>query len=227
MDGKKLIKVSDPRKTFYQFFNFLLQFKERKNTEISQSAIISNSAIIAKNNVRIGERSIIGENVVIKEDVYIGDDVNIESGTVIGGEGLELKKIDNNSLRILHDKSVFIEKNVHIGSNCVIDKGIYRDTIICENTNIDSLVHIAHACQINKNVIIGSGSIILGSVTIGDNVWIGPNSTISNGIEIENDVFVVLGSVVIENIKSKSKISGNFATNHLFNLINYKKRRHE
>jgi UDP-3-O-[3-hydroxymyristoyl] glucosamine N-acyltransferase len=227
IDGKKIIKVSDPRKVFYLFFNFLLQFKEKKNTKISQSAIISNSADIAKNNVIIGERTIIGENVVIKEDVYIGDDVNISSGTIIGGEGLELKKIDNINLRISHDKSVFIENNVNIGSNCVIDKGIYRDTIIRENTNIDSLVHIAHACHINKNVIIGSGSIILGSVTIGDNVWIGPNSTISNGIEIENDAFVVLGSVVIENVKPKSKISGNFATNHLFNLINYKKRRHE
>jgi len=61
--GKQLIKVSDPRKSFYLFYNFLLQFKERKNTEISQSAIISNSARIAKNNVKIGERSIIGENV--------------------------------------------------------------------------------------------------------------------------------------------------------------------
>lgn len=223
LDGKKIIKVSNPRKAFYLFFNFLLQFKERKNTEISASSIILDSAIIAKHNVKIGERCFIGENVVINEDVYIEDDVVIGSGTIIGGEGLELKKIDNKRMRIVHDKSVFIKKNVQVGSRCVIDKGIYRDTIIGENTQIDSLVHIAHACQIKSDVVIGSGAVILGSVNIGNNVWIGPNSTISSGIEIGNDVFIVLGSVVIENVDPGLKISGNFASSHLFHLINYKK----
>lgn len=223
LDGKILIKVDEPQKMFFLFFNYLNQFKEKKLSEISTSSIISSSAIIAKYNVKIGERCFIGENVVIKENVYIEDDVIIGSGTIIGGEGLELKKIDNKRLRILHDKSVFVKKNVQVGSNCVIDKGIYRDTIIGENTHIDSLVHIAHACQIKTNAIIGSGSIILGSVNIGDNVWIGPSSTISSSIEIGNDVYVVLGSVVIENIESGSKISGNFATNHLTHLFNYKK----
>jgi len=225
LEGKILIKVDNPQKMFFLFFNFLNQLKEKKISEVSSSSTILGSAIIAKHNVKIGERCFIGENVVINEDVYIEDDVIIGSGTIIGGEGLELKKIDNNRMRIVHDKSVFINKNVQVGSSCVIDKGIYRDTIIGENTQIDSLVHIAHACQINKNVIIGSGSIILGSVTIGDNVWIGPNSTISSGIEIGNDAYIVLGSVVIENVDPGLKISGNFASNHLLHLLNYKQKK--
>jgi UDP-3-O-[3-hydroxymyristoyl] glucosamine N-acyltransferase len=223
LEGRKLIKVKDPKKYFYLFFDYLQQFKIKNKTQISSSAIISKSAIISPYNVKIGERTNIGHNVVIKEDVYIGNDINIASGTIIGEEGLELKNIDNKKIRILHDKSVFIENNVNIGSNCVIDKGIYRDTIISQNTNIDSLVHIAHACQIKSNVIIGSGSILLGSVSIGENVWVGPNSTISNGIDIERDSFIALGSVVIENVKANSKISGNFATSHMVNLFKYKK----
>jgi UDP-3-O-[3-hydroxymyristoyl] glucosamine N-acyltransferase len=223
LKGKLLIKVDDPKKTFYIFFNYLLQFKEKKSKKIASSAIISKTALLADYNVSIGERTYIGDNVIIKEDVYIGNDVTIGSGTIIGGEGLEFKRIDGKGLKVVHDKSVQISNNVSVGSNCVIDKGVYRDTVICSDTQIDSLVHIAHASQIKENVMIGSGSIILGSVSIGNNVWVGPNSTISSGVNIGSGAYIVLGSVVIENVESNSKISGNFAKNHLLNLIKYKK----
>jgi UDP-3-O-[3-hydroxymyristoyl] glucosamine N-acyltransferase len=56
--------------------------------------------------------------------------------------------------------------------------------------------------------------LIAGSATIGDDVWIVPNASVSSGIIIGDNAFITIGSVVVKNVPSSSKVSGNFAIPH-------------
>jgi UDP-3-O-[3-hydroxymyristoyl] glucosamine N-acyltransferase len=55
---------------------------------------------------------------------------------------------------------------------------------------------------------------VLGSARIGDDVWIGPNATISNQVQIGDGAAVSLGSVVVRDVRSGQRVSGNFAVDH-------------
>lgn len=109
-----------------------------------------------------------------------------------------------------HLKTIRILKGVEIGSNSIVHRGRWRDTIIGEGTKIDSLVHIAHNVHIGKNCLIVAGTVIGGSCTIGDNCFIGENVSIKQGVKILNNVTLGMGSVVLHDIlESNTTWAGN------------------
>lgn len=117
----------------------------------------------------------------------IGDNVVIKSNTILAGEGFGYDK------QLRHRPHLFgliIQDKVHIGSNCTLDRGRWRDTIIGRNTKIDNQVHIAHNVQIGENCIIGPGVRVLGSVTIGNNCKIWTNAVIHQGVKIADNCVI-------------------------------------
>lgn len=214
--------IDNPRELFFKIF---INYSKQQSLLLDKS-VISSSARIGKNvsiadyGVEIGSNTIIEDGCVVWSCVKIGSNCIIKAGTVLGSEGFEFKNIDGNLIQIPHNKSLQIEDNVIIGSNCVVDKGIYtRDTRIGSGTRIDSNVHVAHAVIIGENCIIASGVLICGSSTIGSSCLLGPRSVISNGLTIGNNSNIKIGSVVLNNLQENSIVIGSPARSNLNNYL--------
>ncbi len=78
-------------------------------------------------------------------------------------------------LMILHGHDIVIGADSSIGENCKIFNGVTlgnKDTEIPDNEQP----------KVGNNVIIGTGSKLLGSIVVGDNVKIGANSVVISDI---------------------------------------------
>lgn len=219
-----IIVHENPRELFYKI-HLRLSFclPECKPTVIDPSAKVLPLAMISPHNVRIGRACIIEEGAVIKPGVFIGDNAKIRSGVVLGAEGYEVTKIDGRNEVIPHLGELHIGRNVDIFSNSTICKAIFcgAKNIIEDDVFIDCLVHVAHGVTIRKGAKIVAHAVIAGNVVIGENAWVGPGAVISNGITIGNGAFVAIGSVVISDLPSGKKVSGNFAIDHDKNLLRH------
>ena len=214
-----VVVTDDPLSAFYRTHQYLLHcttfYGKSFASQISPTARIHESANIAKENVVIGDGVIIEPCTTILPGTKIEAEAVIRAGVVIGGEGFEPKVVDGQHIIVGHAGGVWIKEGVEIQSNSHIAKSLFRDhTIIGSNSKIDALVHVAHNVSIGKNCEIAAKAMIAGSVQIGDNVWVGPGALISNSITIGNGAFVTLGSVVVKDVESNTKVSGNFAVNH-------------
>ena len=104
---------------------------------------------------------------------------------------------------------VKIGKDVEVGLYTCIDKGSYRDTVIGEGTKLDNLIHVGHNAIIGKHCLIVAGSVIGGSVEIGDYTFIGMNVSIKEHVKIGKNCIIGAGSVVLNDVPSGQVWVGN------------------
>jgi UDP-3-O-[3-hydroxymyristoyl] glucosamine N-acyltransferase len=214
------VAISDnPRKVFYELHNYLALetdfYWKNFKSKIANQVDIHPSAHISDQNVVIGSGTIIEANVNILDKVIIGNNVIIRAGTTIGSQGFEFKRIDNTIMPVAHAGGVKIGDRVEIQANCAIDKSIFAGfTEIGKDTKLDNLVHIAHNAKIGSRCLIAASATISGSSTIGDDVWIGPNSCIANEVIVGDNAEITIGSVVVQNVSSGTRVTGNFAMEH-------------
>ena len=176
--------------------------------------------------VKICKGAIILEDVTIEEGSHIGE------GSIIGCSQVEVRQTSQGPLDVYHNMEVKIERNVYIGANCTIDRGIYdRNTIIGKGTRVGNNSLIGHGAQIEEDCMILCCT-ICGSAVIERGVRINPGAVVSNKILIKERAVVSAGAVVMSNVEAGEKVSGNFAINHnryvrkfieTFGLINSKK----
>lgn len=204
----KSIIVLDPSYVFWS----IIEIVNRKKKIIKKS-IIPSSVKIGKNvsissvGVFLGENVKIDDNVVIKSGVQIGQNSIIGPGTIIGSEGMEIKKTCFGYTSIKHDGIVKIKNSVRIGAKCTINKGFLgKDTIIESENFIDDHVHIAHCCNIGNKNIIASHTVFGGSVTVGSNTFIGLGAVIINGVHINNNATVGAAARVSRDISEGSTV---------------------
>ncbi len=142
--------------------------------------------------------------------IDIDESVRIGRNCAIGNSGFGFERDENGiPIRMPHFAGVVIHKNVEIGNNVCIDRGVLRDTIICQNVKIDNLVHIAHGVTIGRNTMIVAGSVLGGSCDIGENCFIGIGAMIKNKVRIGKNVTIGMGAVVLENIPDNWTVIGN------------------
>lgn len=186
-EGKGIIICDDPFRSFnfiLNYFNpFLFSEIQQEETEIGAGTKIHPSVSIG-HNVKIGKNCLIFPNVSILNDVIIEDNVIIQSGTVIGSFGFYYKNRGTHFDRLNSNGGVLIEKNVEIGANCTIDKGVTAVTTIGEGTKIDNLVQVGHDTYIGKKCLIAAQAGIAGCVEIGNEVTIWGQVGIASGIAI-------------------------------------------
>lgn len=209
-----IIISENPKDTFFKIQNYLVKetefyFKNFSNiisnkVKIHPTAVVEDKNIIIEDGVEIGTNTIIHSNTVIKKNCKIG------ANCIIGGESFSF----NNFNKIYAGGRVILEENVELLGNNSIERGIYRDTVIKENTKISYGSVIEHDVEIGKNTLICANVTITGRVKAGDNCYFGPGSIIRNGLEIENNGRANMGAVVTKNIKENEHVSGNFATEH-------------
>lgn len=162
-----------------------------------------------EDNVVIGENGHIYPNVTIFKDTIIGENVELQSGTVVGAIGLG--DVWNNGAyhKFVHLGKVIIERNVSIGANVTILKGMIEDTVIGEGTKIGSNVNIGHNVIIGKNVYISSGVTIAGAAVIGDNCWVSVGVVINDHVVMAKNSKAGTGSVIIKDTLENSFYLGN------------------
>jgi len=176
-----------------------------KNFKIGLNSVLKKNIIIG-NNVKIGSNCVISNSI-------IEDNVTINDGSVLGKIGYGFKYINGKNIFIPHIGCVKILKGAYIGSNCVIDRGSFSNTVIGENTIIDNLVHVAHNVKIGNSCFITAQVGIAGSTNIGQRCIIGGQSGISGHLNIGNNVQIGGHSGVIKNVNDNSKIMGYPAIN--------------
>lgn len=134
---------------------------------ISDGAIIHDSAVVGPGvvigpNVKIGKGTKIGPHAIIDGHTEIGEDCNIFAGASIGLEPQDLSY--NNE-----------PTGVKIGNRCTIREyvTIHRATkegftTVGDECFLMNYVHLAHNCQIGKNVIMANAASLAGYVHVGD-----------------------------------------------------------
>lgn len=217
--GLGLAVAPNPEKMLLQIHNSLVRgntFYDRvfKN-EIHQDARIHPSATIASESVKIDKGCIIGPNVQIFENSILESDVNVGAGSVIGSERTVTCVADNETIEVLSAGMVILHRNVVVQCNSCVSKAILGGhTEVSEYTQVGDLAHIGANSKIGKRCRIGPCVSVGANVWIGDDVWVGPNSTVSDGVTIGDRGSVTIGSVVVEDVASGRKVTGNFAIDH-------------
>jgi UDP-3-O-[3-hydroxymyristoyl] glucosamine N-acyltransferase len=225
--NKNIVLEDFPKIAFWKFHNYLVDngymkivfaHKVDKSAKIHPSAVIDGNVQIGK-NVQIDACSIILSNSIIKENAHI------HSGVIIGSDGMQVIKDENNQQTFIkHAGGVIIEENVNVLSGANISKAIDTSyTKVGKNSVIGIHACVAHNVTIGKNCRLGGTARVAGSTTIHDNVWIGPSATIRDDLIIHENASIKLGSVVVKNVKEAEEVSGNFAYNHQKRIRNYVK----
>ena len=200
---------------------------------LDDTAIVSNGVNIGKNaiinsGVHIGHNCTIGDNVTIENNTVItnsiiGDNVEIGRNSSIGQSGFGFAVTKTGNKKIFHKGRVILQNNVQIGSNCCIDRGSFRDTIIGENTYFDNMCHIAHNVIVGNNCVFAACSGIAGSTIIGNHVLAGGQVGINGHIKIGNRVEIAGKSGVYFDVSDDESIMGNPAINKYKYMKNFKK----
>jgi len=122
------------------------------------------------------------------------------------------------NLFLYHDLTVFYPKNIEIGSNIKINRGVFitasdkikigNDVLIGPYTVINSGNHNYS----NPDIPIRLQGHIIKPIIIEDDVWIGANSTILAGVTIGKGAVVGAGAVVTKNINPYTVVGGVPAT---------------
>lgn len=117
----------------------------------------------------MGENCYLADNAVVIGDVIMGNDCSVWFSTVIRGDvnsiriGNRVNIQDGSVLHTLYEKSVIeIDDNVSIGHNVVI-----------------------HGAKIEKNCLIGIGSVVLDHVIVGEGSIVAAGSVVLEGTKIE------------------------------------------
>ena len=236
-NGSQYIFVDDPKFVFMRFVNMVR--RDEKRREIASTAVIDITAKIGPNchigefvkigkNCQIGKNTIIHDRVTLEEDCIIGENCIIQPGATLGFDGFGfLRQLSGDLERFPQLKGIRIGNDVEIGANCTIARGSLTDTIIGVGTKLDALVHIAHNVRIGDYCQLTAGTIIGGSVTLGNSCWTGLNSTIKNKIKIGNNVLVAAGACVIGDVPDADVVAGvpaksiksKVSTDELFSMI--------
>lgn len=200
-----VIYSDSPIEAFYQLHQYLYEktdfYKEYDFPKIIGENCDIHPTAVLEDGVKIGANVSIGPLCCIRKGTTISDHCSIDANTVIGGEGFEIKKINEVYKTVPHCGGVRLESNVEIGASCVIDKSLFGGaTVIGQNTKIDNLVQIGHNCMIGRDVLICSHVQISGSVTIGDRCYLAPSSTIRDQVSIISEAFIGMSAVVNKNI---------------------------
>lgn len=147
---------------------------------IHPTAIVSETAVIGAGSVVgpyaliedgavLGERCTVAGHVILRRGVVLGDAVSVDSFAVIGGDPQSL------TFDPATKSGVVIGNDVIIREGCTIHRGSSDgvNTVLGDGCFLMAQAHVAHDCQLGKEVVLANNVMLGGHVTVGDNVFIG------------------------------------------------------
>ena len=170
-------------------------------------------------DARIGRDGFLREGVRIGARVVAGDRFIAQPGAVIGSDGFsyvtpevsgvekarkslgDQGEIQSQSYARIHSLgAVHMGDDVEVGSNCSIDRGTIRDTVIGDRTKIDNLVQIGHNCIIGQDCLLCGQVGLAGSVRIGNNVVLAGQTGVADNIFVGDNVITGGATKLLANV---------------------------
>jgi len=179
----------------------------RENVVIGDDTHIFSGVSIGK-SVRIGNRCRIHPNVTIYDQVQIGDDSVIHAGTVIGSDGFSFVPYSDTIVKFPQMGGVRIGNNVEIGSNCSIDCGTFKNTVLGDYVKLDNLIQVGHNCEIGSHTLLCAFVGLSGSTQIGHHSILAGQVGTKGHMKIGNYVTVAAQSGVSKDIADKQVVKG-------------------
>jgi maltose O-acetyltransferase len=130
----------------------------------------------------------IKKDKIISSLKYCGDNFTIQEPFYLSGYN---EIVIGNNVSIAAFVHIWGQGGVNIGNN----------VLIASHTAITSLTH-------NPQSILFNSELIKKSVLIGDNVWIGSHSVILPGVKIGNNCIIGAGSIVNKDIPDNTVFAG-------------------
>ena len=149
--------------------------------------------------VKIGRDARIGAKVTI-QCALIGDRVTILSGTCVGEAGFGTVAGADGAEDMPQLGRVIIQDDVTIGSNCCVDRGAFRDTVIGERTKIDNLSQIGHNVVIGRNVLMAAYAGLSGTVEVGDGAVFGGRVAVADHLTVGAGAKLAAGAAVMKDV---------------------------
>jgi UDP-3-O-[3-hydroxymyristoyl] glucosamine N-acyltransferase len=192
--------------------------------ELDDEVVVAPGAVIGP-GVRIGRGSYVGAGAVIGPGVAIGRDcvigarasigftlmgdrVSILAGAVIGEAGFGVAGGRGGAMDVPQLGRVILQDGVTVGANSCIDRGMWDDTVIGENTKIDNLVQIGHNCRLGRNCAVAAHTGISGSCVVGDGVRFGGRAGIADHVIIGDGAQVMASAGVMREIPAGETVGG-------------------
>lgn len=191
-------------------------------TDIDSSAVVDATAVL-RGQVRIEAGVRVGPRAVISGPAVLRRGACIDSGAILGCEGLYAKQIRGERVHIPHFGGIEIGEQAYIHAGAVVARSAIRGeaTRIAKGAHVGIMANVGHDAEIGEAATLSSHCVIAGRAQIGAHAWIGASATISNGIRVGEHARVRLGAVVIRNVPARGDVSGNFAVEHARTLRNH------
>jgi len=134
--------------------------------------------------VELGEDCVVGPYVHITGVTTIGVGNRFHTGCVIGDAPQDLKYKDEPTRLVIGDRNVFREHfTVHRSNKTIGQTVIGSDNFLMQNS------HVAHDCAVGNHVILASGALLAGHVTVQDRAFVSGNCLVHQ--------FVTVGTLAI------------------------------
>ena len=185
-----------------------------EHAELGQNAVL-HSFVTIYQNAKIGDDFFAHAHAVVREHCRIGNRVILQSGAIIGGDGLGYaKQKDGTWYKMVQSGPAILEDDVEVQSNSCIDRATVGETRIGRGTKIDDLVLIGHASQLGADNMICGQTGLAGSTKIGDNCIFAGQSASSGHLTVGDNVIVTAQSGLPRDVASNSIRSGSPAVDN-------------
>ncbi len=135
--------------------------------------------VVIEGPVHVGPRTRLMAHVVLIGDTQLGADNVLHPGVVLGDAPQDLAYRDAPTGLRIGDRNVFREfSHVH--------RGTQPDTftVLGDQNFLMSNAHVAHNCRIGSRVILASGALVAGHVTVDDDAFISGNCVVHQHVRI-------------------------------------------
>ena len=177
------------------------------SANIGEGTILQPGVFIG-NNVTIGKNCLIHAHVSIYDNTVIGNNVIIHSNSVIGSDGYYFQKRENGYEKFQSVGRVILDSNVEIGASCSIDRGVTGDTFIGEGTKMDNQCQVGHDTIIGKYCLIGAFAAIAGVTVIEDDVVLWARVAINKDIVVGKGTVLLATSAIDKSVEGGKILMG-------------------
>jgi UDP-3-O-[3-hydroxymyristoyl] glucosamine N-acyltransferase len=237
LNGKALIRVTDPRTAFMAIARHLHGKPElpphgvdplahvHPTARLGAGVSIHPYAVIGEGCV-IGDRCRVATGVVLGRDCRLGDDVTlfpyvvlyddtvlgnrvtIHAHAVLGADGFGYQLQNGRHVKVPQLGFVEVADDVEIGAGTTIDRGTYGPTRVGEGTKIDNLVMVGHNCRIGRHNVMAGQVGLAGSVVTGDYVMMGGQAGVADHVAIGDGAMLGAQSGISKDVPPGQRMFG-------------------
>ena len=164
------------------------------------------AGVVLHDGVLVGDDCDIGTNSVCHEGTRLGHRVRLKALAVVGGDGFGFASGPEGHRAIRHIGGCILEDDVQVGSHSAIDRGSLDDTVIGAGTKIPHLTYVGDA-DIGDETNIGAATVFVNydgvakhRTVVGKHARIGSDTMLVAPVTIGDGAYTAAGSVITEDV---------------------------